>query len=181
MLDLQNIQISRANESDARELAEFAARTFEEAFASQNNPDDLQAHLASNYGVKQQSAELRDPQVVSILARREGKLLAYAQVRRKSHPPCVTQPKPVELHRFYVDQEAHGSGLAGLMMEEVRNAASEMRGQSLWLGVWERNPRAIRFYEKCGFSDVGSHVYQVGSEPQKDRVLITDIAMKDWR
>ena len=164
--------ISRGTLEDAAELAEFAARTFSEAFAEDNDPQDLQTHLDTTYGIEQQSAELADPNVTSILVRSGAALIAYAQVRRNPPPPCVTQDSPVELHRFYVDREAQGTGLALTLMHEVRRAAREFGGHHIWLGVWEKNPRAIAFYKKAGFVDVGSKFYIVGQDKQVDRVLV---------
>jgi len=99
-------------------------------------------------------------------------LAAFAQVRRGEAPPCVTGPSPVELHRFYVDAPWHGSGAARQLMGEVLGAARALGGRTLWLGVWERNPRAIRFYEKCGFTIAGVQDYFVGSDRQYDRVMV---------
>jgi ribosomal protein S18 acetylase RimI-like enzyme len=51
-------------------------------------------------------------------------------------------------------------------------AAARGRGAvSLWLGVWERNPRAQAFYKKSGFRDVGTHTFYVGTDAQTDRVM----------
>jgi len=173
-----NITIRRGSVTDAAELAAFAARTFKEAFSADNNPDDLRAHLANTYSLAQQAAELADPLVVTILARLNGKLVAYAQVRRNTPPLCVTHDAPIELHRFYVDQRAHGSGLASKLMQVVHQAAREFQGRHIWLGVWERNPRAIAFYEKEMFVDVGSTFYMVGPDKQIDRVLVADVQQR---
>lgn len=167
--------ICRGSIDDAAELAEFAARTFEETFSTNNNPDDMQTHLSTNYGVEQQSAELADSNIATILVRLSGTLVAYAQVRRSSPPPCVTQASPIELHRFYVDGQAHGTGLASSLMQEVYQAVREFGGRHVWLGVWERNPRAIAFYKKTDFVDVGSQFYMVGPDKQVDRVLVASI------
>lgn len=167
--------IFRGSVGEAAELAAFAARTFEETFSGDNRPEDMQAHLDTNYGVEQQTAELADPHVVTILVRSGSELVAYAQVRRKSSPPCVSHANPVELHRFYLDRSMHGKGLAAILMQEVYRASFELGGRHLWLGVWERNPRAIAFYEKCGFSDVGSQTYMVGPDKQTDRVLVLEV------
>ena len=164
--------ICRGCVDDAEELAEFAARTFEEAFSADNDPDDLRTHLSTNYGPRQQAAELADPAVITILARSNGELVAFAQVRQNTPPPCVTRVAAVELHRFYVDRRAHGSGLASELMKAVREAAGEFEGRHIWLGVWERNPRAIAFYKKERFVDVGETIYMVGPDPQVDRVLV---------
>ena len=172
---MQSLLIRRGVPSDAAALAEFAARTFAETFATDNRPEDLRAHVESSYGVPQQSAELADPDVVTILAYNGAALVAYAQVRRKSPPSCVTQSQPVELHRFYVDRSAHGSGIARILMGAVHEAAVELGGRHVWLGVWERNPRAIAFYAKMGFTQVGSHAFYVGPDCQTDHVLVAPV------
>ena len=136
---------------------------------------NLEAHLSANYGPEQQATELADPLVTTILARSNGELVAYAQVRRSATPPCVVHVDPVELHRFYVDRRAHGSGLAAELMHAVHQAASEFEGRHIWLGVWEQNPRAIAFYKKVGFVDVGSQIYRVGPDEQADRVLVVNV------
>jgi ribosomal protein S18 acetylase RimI-like enzyme len=166
------IDIRRGVASDAAMLAEFAARTFNDTFAADNRPEDLQSHLAASFGVAQQTKELVDPNVITLLAVSNGGLVAYAQIRRNLPPPCVTQDQTAELHRFYVDRPAHGSGIASVLMSEVHRAAHELGGRQLWLGVWERNARAIAFYKKIGFVDVGSHDFYVGADRQTDRVLL---------
>ena len=48
---------------------------------------------------------------------------------------------------------------------------SENERCSLWLGVWEDNARAIRFYEKMGFKAVGEHKFMVGKNVRRDLVM----------
>jgi diamine N-acetyltransferase len=164
--------------SDAAALAAFAARTFEETFGADNRPDDLQAHLSSAFGDLQQTQELLNPNMATLLAHQREVLVAFAQVQRKDPPACVTAPRPIELHRFYVDRPAHGKGIAHQLMSAVHSVARSFGGTHLWLGVWERNPRAIAFYKKVGFTDCGSTVYHVGSDPQIDRVMIAPVLLK---
>ena len=172
---MPEIHIRRGVAGDAGALAELAARTFADAFAADNRPEDLRAHAAGVYGIRQQTAELTDAAVATLLAERSGTLLAYVQVRRYPPPPCVNVGRPVELQRFYVDRSAHGTGLAQRLMSAARAAARDFGGEHLWLGVWERNRRAIAFYGKEGFVDVGSKYYDVGADRQIDRVLVARI------
>jgi len=169
---MEPTRIRRGVVSDAPALAAFAARTFAEAFGADNRPADMQAHLASSYGVPQQTRELANPDVVTLLAYQGETLVAYAQVRRQVPPPCVTHGRTIELHRFYVDRPAHGTGVAKMLMSAVHEAARELGGEHIWLSVWERNPRAIAFYSKVGFVDVGSKDFYVGPDRQTDRVLV---------
>lgn len=166
--------IRRGRPGDARALAALAARTFEETFGRDNTPEDMAAHLERSYGEAQQGAELASPDVVTLVAEREGELVAYAQVRRASETPaCVMAREPVELWRFYVARAWQGRGVAGPLMLAALQAARDLGGASVWLSVWERNPRAIAFYAKCGFLDVGTKEFVVGSDRQTDRVLLT--------
>jgi diamine N-acetyltransferase len=168
-------QLRRAVPADAALLAEFAARAFSDTFAADNRPEDMAAHLADRFGVRQQTEELANPDVVTLLVETEGRLIAFAQVRRFPPPDCVTGEAPVELGRFYVDRSWHGRGLAQRLMAAAREAGRELGGRTLWLGVWERNPRAITFYGKCGFRDVGSQAFLLGSDPQTDRIMVATL------
>lgn len=165
--------IRRATAEDAAALAELARRTFHDTFASNNDPVDMALHLARAYGVAQQGAELHDPDITTLLVEEDGAAVAYAQVRGYHAPECVTGPAPVELWRFYVDRGWHGRGVAAALMEHVKAEARQRGARTLWLGVWEHNARARAFYVKCGFVDVGEHIFLFGTDPQTDRVMTT--------
>jgi ribosomal protein S18 acetylase RimI-like enzyme len=167
--------IRRAEPGDAAALAALAARTFFETFAADNRPEDMAAHLASRYGERQQGEQIADPGVVTLVAESGSGLIGYSQVRRGPSPPCITGEAPVEIWRFYVDRPWHGRGLAHRLMAAARQASRELGGRTLWLSVWERNPRAIAFYAKHGFRDVGAVDFWLGSDRQIDRVMAVDL------
>lgn len=167
--------VRRGVPADAADLANFAARTFTDTYGDYNTPANLAMHLEATYNVAQQTRELGDADVATLLAHQYAQLVAYAQVRRAPPPPCVGGAAPVELLRFYVDKSHHGAGVAQRLFEEARCAATALGGATLWLKVWERNPRAIAFYRKCGFVDVGVADFFVGTDRQTDRVLAMDL------
>jgi ribosomal protein S18 acetylase RimI-like enzyme len=158
--------------TDATALAELAARTFSETFAADNRPEDMALHTAQAYGTSQQQSELADPNIATLLVDVDGQLVGYAQLRSGVTPKCVTGEKPIELWRFYIARPWQGQGLAQALMRKVESDAYGRGGRTLWLGVWERNERAKAFYHKNGFTDVGSHVFMVGTDPQTDRILV---------
>lgn len=165
------VQVTPASSADAARLAAFGRRAFHAAFAAGNDPADLDAYLSSAYTRDVQARELAHPAITTLLAQdAEGVLLAFAQIRRAEVPECVDDPASLELWRFYVDQAWHGRGVARVLMDAVYADARRRRAATLWLGVWEHNPRAQAFYRKCGFSPVGSHVFMVGSDPQTDQI-----------
>ena len=182
MSALSSFRIRRGGPDDAVSLAAFAAATFADAFGADNQAHDLQAHLDASYGPKQQARELADPTVTTLLAHAGDKLIAYAQVRRNDAlPACVRSPDAIELQRFYVDRAAHGTGVATALMSAVHEVAREAGAPRIWLGVWERNARALAFYRKVGFLDVGSKFFDVGADRQTDRVLVAVVRAASTR
>jgi diamine N-acetyltransferase len=159
-------RIRHATAADAAALAELGERTFRETFAAHNDPDDLEDYIGKTYGEPQQRAEIENPDGVTLLGETDGVLMAFAQLRRAPSPRG-----DVEIARFYVDRGHHGRGIAQSLMQAAEDAARAIGGTELWLGVWEHNLRAIAFYEKCGFRDVGSHPFLVGRDLQTDRLM----------
>ncbi len=165
------IRLREAVPGDAAPLAALAARTFAATFAELTPPADLAAFLAETYGVRQQGAEIADPDVITVLAVSGEAIAGFVQIRRGSPPPCVPADGAIELGRFYVDDTHHGRGVAARLMEEALRRAGESGAAVLWLGVFEHNARARRFYEKWGFRPAGSHVFMVGADAQRDLIM----------
>lgn len=172
------IEIRRGTPTDAAALANFGRRMYVEAFGADNDPHNLAIFLETRYGEEQQGEELQGEDVITLLAETEGRMIGFAQVRQSTPPDCAAGEDVVELWRFYVDHAWHGRGVAQLLLPAVLSAARELGGKKIWLSVWERNPRAIAFYMKSGFEDVGTTDFWVGNDRQTDRVLVREIDRK---
>jgi ribosomal protein S18 acetylase RimI-like enzyme len=168
--------IQDATDADAAQLAEFGARTFYESFAADNTAEDMRSHLAAAFSPQQQLAEIRDPDIETLIVVEGGRWAGFAQLRTGKRPAGVPQQGSIELWRFYVDKAWHGQGVAAALMAEAKQRARRRGATTLWLGVWERNARAQAFYRKHGFGKVGSQVFVVGSDPQTDDVLLCPLA-----
>ena len=168
--------IRPAGVADAPWLAALAERTFRETYTAYNTPDDMERYVGEHFGPERQAAELRDGRMVTLVAEVDGRAAGYAQLARGAAPPSVTGPEPMEVVRFYVDRPWHGQGVAHQLMAAVADAARTAGARTLWLGVWERNPRAIAFYRKCGFEDVGTQIFVLGEDHQQDLVLARSLA-----
>jgi diamine N-acetyltransferase len=170
---LDNFTIRVAADTDAAALAQFGEQTFRDTFGAQNRAADMNLYLEATYSLARVQADLRDSSQVTHIVDCGGKLVAYAQLRAGATPACVKGNAPLELLRFYVDGSFHGRGVARALMHAVLTTAKARQADSLWLGVWERNARAIAFYAKCGFSDVGSQPFDLGTDRQTDRIMAT--------
>jgi ribosomal protein S18 acetylase RimI-like enzyme len=163
--------------ADALALAELAERTFRHTFAPDNSPADMDAYCAGAFGEARQRAEIEDPTTITLLAEGDdGRIVGYAQFGAGGEPECVAARPAWELRRLYVEPDLKGSGLASQLMAEVFEGAGRAGAAAVWLGVWERNPRAIRFYERNGFAAVGDHIFQLGSDPQRDLIMVRRLA-----
>jgi GNAT superfamily N-acetyltransferase len=163
--------IRRANHEDAGLLAELGGRTFSETFAADNSPEDIAAYLAASFNPARQTAELADPASTFFIAEVGGRAAGYAQLHAGEPAEGVEGPKPVELVRLYVSREWLGRGVGEALMRACVDEARRAGRGTIWLGVWERNGRAQAFYRKWGFREVGEHVFQVGSDPQRDILM----------
>lgn len=163
--------IRRATLEDAEPLSRLAEHTFREAFADLNTPEDMALHCERSYGKSIQAAEIADPDLLTLVCEREGRLLGYAQLRWGPAASGVVAARPGEIQRLYVARECHGTGVAVDLMNASIEEMRRRRVDVIWLGVWERNPRAIAFYRKFGFVDVGEHVFLLGRDPQRDIVM----------
>jgi ribosomal protein S18 acetylase RimI-like enzyme len=174
-----SVHIRRAHATDAARLSEFAERIFRETFEAANSPEDMAAYLAEAFGVDRQRAEIAEPSAIVLLAEDIETsdavtplvLAAYSHLTPGEAPECVQGSAPVELKRFYVDRAWQGAGLAQMLMRATVDAALESGARTIWLGVWEHNPRAIAFYRKFSFVEVGAHDFMLGRDRQTDIIM----------
>jgi ribosomal protein S18 acetylase RimI-like enzyme len=173
---MRHFAVYDARPADAAALAEFAARTFFESFAADNDPENMRLHLAAAFSPQLQRAELENPDIDTlVLVDGGGRWMAFAQLRAGKTSDGVPATGSVELWRFYVDAPWHGHGLAAELMAAAKQRARARGAATLWLGVWQRNARAQAFYRKHGFNKVGNHVFVVGNDPQTDDILLCDL------
>jgi ribosomal protein S18 acetylase RimI-like enzyme len=161
-----------ARPEDGAELARFAERTFRDAFGAANDRADMDAYCALAFGEMRQRAEIEDAALETLLVEDGGRLVGYAQFGPGAEPACVALRPAWELRRLYVEPELKGAGLASELMARALASAARAGAAAMWLGVWEHNPRAIRFYEKAGFALVGEHVFRLGSDAQRDLIMV---------
>jgi len=164
--------IRRASTGDAALLARVGAELFAAAFAAQNDPNDLSAYLATAFEPAKQRDELTDTDRVTWIAESpKGETAGYAMLKRGAASPAVAANHPAEVQRFYVASTFQGRGLAQELMSACVEQAHEWGCDAMWLGVWELNPRAVAFYEKCGFRKDGRQDFMVGADRQHDFVM----------
>lgn len=166
-----NILVRQANISDASLLADVGAVSFRDAFGADNDPEDLKLHLETTYSVETIRQALNDPTIIYLIAENNGTALGFARLSVAEVPAKITLNDAIELQQIYVLKRGWGKGLGPALMEKSIECARDHQKAGLWLGVWEKNDRAIAFYKKWGFEITGEHTFMVGSDPQQDLLM----------
>lgn len=170
---MAQLTIRQAVIEDAKLLTDLAYTTFWDAFAHhpKNAPDDLNHYMRQAFNEEQIAAELSDLRNIFLIAEIADEAAGYAKIIMDNIEPGITAERPVELSRLYSHQKHLGQGVGQGLMEACFDRARAENRDVMWLGVWEFNPRAQRFYEKNGFRIVGSHVFQLGKDAQTDLLM----------
>ena len=173
------VYIRPATLQDAAAIADLGRRTFFDTFAADNDPADMQIYLEEAYSFDAIYAQLADSDCVFLLAQAtaapDAVPLGYAQLIERSPVPDVATPHPIELARLYVDHSAIGRGYGARLMQACLAYAAAHQFETLWLGVWEKNLRAQRFYARWGFQKVGVQLFCLGKDQQTDYVLLRSV------
>ena len=170
---MSDISIRQATSADAKLLTDLSYTTFWDAFAHhpKNAPADLAYYMRQAFNADQIAAELAEPASIFLVAEIDAKPAGYAKLILDSTEEGITATRPIELSRLYSHQEYIGKGVGQNLMDACFDLAKDRGHDVMWLGVWEYNPRAQRFYQKNGFREVGRHVFQLGSDPQTDLLM----------
>lgn len=164
-------ELRKANLSDLPELLALARTSFVQAFTEGNKPENVQAYLEEAFTVERLTHEMQEPASTFIVASLEGKLVGYTKLNLAAAQADVQDPASVEVARLYTLEEVWGTGLGQLLLDAAFAFAKQEGKTWLWLGVWEHNARAIRFYEKNGLRNFGSHPFPFGDEIQNDWLM----------
>lgn len=164
------IKIRRVTIKDAEVLSELAIKTFFDTFAGTCTEKDMDDFLYEYYNLEQVSKELNDKNDYFYFAEIDGIAVGYIRFKEDYfNYEKMKQWKALELKRLYILKEFHGKGVAQALMNFYFNYAFENKYELAWLGVWEFNFRAQKFYQKNGFENTGDkHPFPIGSTPQTD-------------
>ncbi|MBL8151285.1 MAG: GNAT family N-acetyltransferase [Blastocatellia bacterium] len=163
--------IRQATTVDAGLLTELGSKTFYDTFIEANDPKDIESYLSEAFSLDKQLEEICDPLTTVLIAEVETRAVGYAKLQAGVAPDTVSGTKPIEISRIYVLKEYLGQGIGQSLMQSCIDRGKSQGYETIWLGVWEQNRRAIAFYQRWGFRVVGEHIFQLGSDPQMDLLM----------
>ena len=168
---MNTLQILPATLEDLAALQAIGRKTFAETFAESNSEENLAAYLEEGFSEDKLGAELRNENSQFYFALQKEDVIGYLKVNFGDAQSEKQDPNALEIERIYVLQQYHGTQVGVLLYEQALAIAKERKAPFIWLGVWEENPRAIRFYQKQGFVEFGEHIFQLGDDAQRDVLM----------
>ena len=165
------IELVKFTNNHLEDLVKISRQTFAETFAEQNSKENLDQYLSNNLTLKSLSEETQNIDSEFYFALVEEKIAGYLKLNVKTAQTELKEEEGLEIERIYVLSEFLGAGVGKVLFEKSLEIAENYDKNYVWLGVWENNPRAIKFYEKNGFKIFGEHPFLFGDEIQKDLLM----------
>jgi ribosomal protein S18 acetylase RimI-like enzyme len=165
------IIIRKATISDLEIIQEISKQTFIETFADVNTPENMENYVREYFNSEQVASEINNPNSAFYLASLENEIIGYMKLNIGNSQTEKQKENNLEIHRIYVSQTFHGKKIGQLLLDEAIKTAKQMVVNSIWLGVWEENHRAIQFYTKNGFFEFDKHIFTLGNDIQTDLLM----------
>ena len=169
---MNSISILRATSEDLETLVYLSRKIFHDSFDHLNTPENMREYMDRAFHPDRLLSELINPLSEFYFINVDEYVAGYLKINQGPAQSDVQDESSLEIERIYVADQFQSQGLGAKLIEKARVRAETLGLNYIWLGVWEKNPAAIRFYERHGFEIFGSHPFRMGDEEQ------TDILMK---
>lgn len=169
------LEYRKCEKVDLPLLVRVSKKTFCDAFEKDNDPEDFNSYITKAFSLEQISSELENPNTGFYFVYAKETLVAYFKLNKGDAQSDVKLVESQELERIYVIKEFQSLGLGETILNKIKDLALKSNKCFVWLGVWEENVSAIRFYERHGFYKFGTHPYFIGKDKQTDWLMRFDL------
>lgn len=172
---MNQLKIKKCTASDFDTLRELSIQTFYETFAPLNTPQNMDTYLETAFHVDRLRKALNDPHSEFYFLYRNDQLAGYLKLNEAPSQTEINDLDSLEIERIYIASDFQGMGLGRYLMAHACKIAIARNKHYIWLGVWEKNEKAIRFYKQNGFYEIGSHTFVIGVDAQTDYIMKKDL------
>mgnify|MGYP001366481958 FL=1 len=165
------MKIRKINIDDLETLRNLSIQTFKETFEEVNTEEDMQKYLDENLSIEKLKTELENPNSEFYFAENNDEILGYLKLNFKDAQTEKLEENHFEIERIYVLKAFLGQKIGQILFDKAIEIGREKNLEYVWLGVWEENHRAIRFYGKNGFEIFGKHDFVLGEDVQTDLLM----------
>lgn len=175
----RHLHLQKCDQTHLDELIGLSLRTFKDAFEMDNDPEDFKDYLRTAFDRDILANQLQDENVGFYFVKCNNHTVGYFKLNENLAQTDIKTDHSIELERIYVLNTFQGLGIGEWMLAEIKRIASEKGKRFLWLGVWEKNHKAIRLYQRLGFTQFGTHPYFIGKDKQTDWLMRFDLINLD--
>ncbi|GAB5526077.1 MAG: GNAT family N-acetyltransferase [Roseivirga sp.] len=169
------IEIRRCELDDLEALTAIGLQTFTDTFAHLNDPKYFEPYLAKAFSKAQIKSELEHASTEFYFLYYDQKLAGYLKLNFAEAQSDLKDPESLEIERIYITDTFQGLGLGKTLFELSLKKAQSHSLKYIWLGVWEKNTKAIGFYESRGFYKFANHPFKLGDDLQTDYLMRLDL------
>jgi len=169
--------IQPVTHQDLPALQKIAKETFIEAFGPDNTQRNMDIYVAEAFNATKMAAEITNPNSQFYFLKIEEQVIGYLKLNKGDAQTETVEGNALEVERIYIQGIHHGTGAGQVLMDKAIEISMAGGYDYMWLGVWEHNPKAIRFYEKNGFSVFGKHTFLMVDDPQQDFLMKRDLVI----
>lgn len=168
---MNQMEVYQVQKSDLLALQEISRQTFFDTFAKVNTKEDMSQYLEVNLSLDQLAEELNNPSTSFYFAKSNNEILAYLKLNEAKAQTEKREVPSMEIERIYVRKEYQNRGVGQYLLDYSIQITKDNQLKLIWLGVWEHNVSAIRFYERNHFQFFGKHSFILGSDEQTDLLM----------
>jgi ribosomal protein S18 acetylase RimI-like enzyme len=172
-----DLAIRKCTMDDLIALRDISYRTYNDTFKDMNTAATMKDYLEKAFSMTKLRAELANTSSEFYFLYVDEQLAGYIKLNESPAQTDINDPQSIEVERIYLSKEFHGKALGSVLMNRAIEIAMEREKTYIWLGVWERNDKAIKFYIRNGFSPVGQHFFIMGEEEQTDFIMRKDLVV----
>jgi len=168
---MENITIRSVSAADYKTIQTIGKQTFQETFADSNSEENMENYLSESFSDEKIIGELENTDSLFFIAEEGDHVIGYLKLNTGNAQTELQDTEALEIERIYVSSSHHGKKVGQLLYEKAVETAVLKGKDSIWLGVWEENKRAMRFYEKNGFAPFNKHIFKMGDDKQTDIMM----------
>ncbi|WP_291866270.1 GNAT family N-acetyltransferase [Maribacter sp.] len=168
---MRNVKIKKVNLSNIEQLQKIGIQSFTETYSSVNSEENMTQYLENNFATAKLKTQVANKNSEFYFAELEGDIIGYLKINIGAAQTNIIDTNALEIERIYVLSKFHGKKVGQILYEKAIEISEQKKASYIWLGVWEKNPRAIRFYEKNGFVAFDKHLFYLGDDKQTDVLM----------
>lgn len=165
------ISVTKITKDQILQLQKIGRQTFYETFSESNTEENMKSYLDNSFSTDKITDELQDKNSEFYFAELDNNVIGYLKLNFGQSQTELKDDRSLEIERIYVLKEFHGKKVGQILYDKAIEIAKQQNVDFVWLGVWEKNLRAIHFYKKNGFAEFDKHLFKLGDDEQTDIMM----------